>query len=161
MFTTKSELKRQLADAEGAKSNLTAQVRELEARLGEMERVQGQALRLVAHNGPFLSELTQLTGVDAATGTIMGSLTTDQQGIVVDLGAASFVLNPWRQTITVNDVTGAVQSVTVSCRDGMVSVKDQTMVLGHVQRILRTAESGTDPVLVDTTLTGEPVATAG
>lgn len=141
---------------------------ELDTLTAEHQRVldvQGQALLLVINNGPFFQQLTGLSGVDAPTGTFMGSLGSDGQSVVVDLGAASFVLNPWTQTITVVDAGSGrtrIPSITVPCANAHISVVDQTQVLGHVRRIMVNAETGIDPVGADFTATPKLVeATVG
>lgn len=144
---------------EALKTERDALLEKLKAATTEVARlkeVQSQALLLVINNGPFFQQLTGLSGVDAPAGTFMGALGSDGQSVVVDLGVASFVLNPWTQTITVVDAGSGktrIQSITVPCANAHISVVDQTQVLGHVRRIMVNAETGIDPVGADFTAT--------
>lgn len=118
---------------------LTAEVTARDDRINDNERLMAASLPVIFRLGPALQSLL-------AENIETPAMTDD--GTAVKLESLQFVVLvlPFQEKVVVRAIGCSVPDRTFSVVSGRVTPDDQTAMIGHIGRIRRTHETGTDPV---------------
>jgi hypothetical protein len=114
--------------------------RQLQLDVANYRRLVAGAMQIVFHMGPALQKLLSENLADP-------TLTDDKSAVKVEAVQFTVLIDPFNERITVRDVAGNVPERSFRVVDGRLSEDDQTLLLGHVNRInTAAANDGADPV---------------
>ncbi|HEX6415947.1 MAG TPA: hypothetical protein VFZ62_00285 [Candidatus Saccharimonadales bacterium] len=120
---------------------LTTQVATLTATVEDQVRLMKGAMQIVFRMGPELNRLL-------AEGLADPVLTDDGTAVKVDTMLFTVLIDSFGEEITVRDRSGVVPDRTFAVVNGRISTDNQTLLIGHVERIKKAAgDDGSDPVI--------------
>lgn len=134
-YTAESERQMLLAEREAYMSENA----QLKLDVANYKRLVAGSMQIVFHMGPALQSLLSENLADP-------TLTDDKSAVKVEAVQFTVLIAPFSERITVRDVAGSVPERSFHVVDGRLGEDDQTLLLGHVNRIKTAAELGADPV---------------
>lgn len=128
-------------DLTGTVGQLRSQVATLTATVEDQVRLMKGAMQIVFRMGPELNRLL-------AEGLADPVLTDDGTAVKVDTMLFTVLIDSFGEEITVRDRSGVVPDRTFAVVNGRISEDNQTLLIGHVERIKKAAgDDGSDPVI--------------
>lgn len=129
-----------LRDAQEAElGRLNSEVTRLTQDVANYRRLIAGAMQIVFHMGPALQKLLAENLADP-------QLTDDQSAVKIENVLFTVIIDPFGERIVVRDVAGNVRERSFVVLNGHLNEDNQTLLLGHVDRIKKAASEGSDPV---------------
>jgi hypothetical protein len=119
---------------------LKRELKKAQDRIDELERLIDGSLQIAFNSGPAVQRLlSEELGPP--------TLTDDKTAVKAENVLFTVLIAPFQERITVRDVSDKVPERSFRVRGGRLSVDDQTLLLGHIDRIKAAAgDAGEDPV---------------
>lgn len=149
----RQELMRLTTEQAATIARLNGENTDKDGQLANYERLMSASLPVIFRLGPALQGLL-------AENIDHPAMTDDGTAVKLDSVQFTVLVLPFREKVTVRAIGCDVPDRSFDIVNGRVTPDDQTSMIGHIGRIRRTLETGTDPVVGAISLTDTVAATA-